>query len=113
RPRVEHALVVLEAQADPCGSGNRAAKVTHAGRSRSARFRAAALDLAAVSRRQQHEGHGVVCLRRLAGARVPTFGAIDLRDGIDAVALLELVLFHPRHVVLDGLWRLAHVYALR
>jgi len=40
------------------------------------------------------------------------FGAVVLRDGIDPVALLEMLLGHPRHVVLYDLGRVLHALAL-
>src|SRR5260370_29771029 len=40
------------------------------------------------------------------------FGAVILRDGVDPVALLEVLLGHPPHVVLHDLRRVLHALAL-
>src|SRR6516164_3403175 len=61
----------------------------------SRRFQAAALDLGAVAGREQHEGFGIARLRCLARAGMGSLGAVVLGRGVDAVALLKMLLLHP------------------
>src|SRR5262249_36245277 len=68
----------------------------------------AALNLVASAAGQQHKRLGIACLRRLSGAGVSALGAIVLRHRIDAVAFLQVLLLHTRHVVLHNLLRLGH-----
>src|SRR6516225_3681851 len=68
----------------------------------------AALNLVAGPGGQQHKRLGIACLRRLSGAGMGALGAIVLRHRIDAVAFLQLVFLHARHVVLHDLRRIGH-----
>ena len=112
---VDDRLVMRKAQPDPGHCGNRAAPESRHGRGGiqpllSGRLQLAALDLGAVACGKQHERLGIARFGGLARAGVGAFGAVVLCDGVDAEALLKLVLLHSRHVVLYGLWHVAHVH---